>query len=237
VIPDLEAIVVGAVDLGESDRIVRLLSAEEGRGSVVARGARSSRRRFAGATELGTRVRVGRNRTTGLPAATALERLDGPNRARSEIERIALLAYGAELCAALAPEGLAAVKLYRLLVRWLEVLEADPRPDDASRVALETKALTFAGLAPALVVCSACRERLTDPAVFDAESGGGLHARCGGGRSVAVASLWVAEALRRTPLADAPGVPVPDDLRWLLSDFAQHQLGRPLHSRALLATL
>jgi DNA repair protein RecO (recombination protein O) len=234
---EIEGIVVGAVDLGEADRILRLLTPTEGRTSVVARGARSSRRRFAGTGELGTRVHVVRSMRRDLPSATAIERMDGPNRARSELERIGLLAYACEICAALSPEGSSAEKLYQLLVSFLAALEADPRPDTASRIALEGKALTFAGLAPALVRCVTCGEPLTDPATFDPEAGGARHARCGAGRPVPVHGLACLEELRRTPLADTPDRPVPGDVRWLLSDFVQYQLGRPLASRTWLASL
>lgn len=234
----IEGIVVGGVDLGEADRLVRLLTPTEGRIAVVARQARKSRRRYAGATELGTRLRVTRGPTrSGLQVIADLERLSGADHARDEVERIALLGYGCELCAGLAPEGGPAEKLYRLLETWLDLLEGAERPGTASRIALEAKAATFAGLAPALVSCAACGERLDDPAVFDPESGGGLHARCGGGRPVATDALYGFEVLRRTPLAATVGMPAPAGPDWLLSDFLQHQLGRALLSRALLEAL
>ncbi|MEQ1565998.1 MAG: DNA repair protein RecO [Myxococcota bacterium] len=234
---EIEAVVVGGIDLGEADRLLRLVSATEGRGAVVARGMRSSRKRFVGAGELGTRLRITRGRSTGLASATAIERLDGPNRARTEIERIGLLAYGCELCAALCPEGSAAPKLYQLLLHWLALLEGVPRPGEASRIALEAKAATFAGLAPTLTHCAVCADPLDDPAVFDAEIGGGAHARCSGGRPIEAAALRALDELRRTPLAETPERAAPGGAEWLLADFVQHQLGRPLASRAWLLSI
>ena len=76
----IEGIVVGLVDLGEADRIVRLLTADEGRTSVLARGARGSRRRYGGVFELGARVQVERGRGRGpLPSVSerALLRIVG----------------------------------------------------------------------------------------------------------------------------------------------------------------
>jgi DNA repair protein RecO (recombination protein O) len=166
-----------------------------------------------------------------------VERLSGPLRARDDVTRIALLGYGAEVCASLAPEGAPAEKLHGLLGAWLDVLEADGPPGPALRHALEAKALTFAGLAPALLVCARCGEPLEDPVVFEAEAGGGRHARCGTGTPVRSSGLAELDRLRRTPLAElataqAPHVPV-----WLLSAFVVWQLGRPLRSRALLEAL
>lgn len=228
------AVVVGAVDYGEADRIVRLLSVEEGRISVMARRARSSRRRFGGALDPGTLVQARVQRGRGALAVLGdVEVVQAPRRPRDDLDRLAYLAYGCEVCAALAPEHDPAPRLFRLLVTWLDLLEQDAAPGVASRVAMEAKALTFAGLGPRLDACARCEEPLEDPVVFDPEAGGGLHARCGGGAETDAATLALAERLRRTPLAETPGLPAPAH-PWLLSDFVRHQLGRDLRSRALV---
>jgi len=233
----LDAFVVGQFDLGDADRVWRLLDAGEGRVSVVARAARKSRRRFVG-IELGTRVRIVRGRGGSLPSVVSAERLGGPVRARTSVERIALLGYGCELCAALAPEGGAAEKLFLLLESWLALLEGEGTPGVASRMALEAKALTFAGLAPTLATCAVCGAAIADPAVWDAETGGALHARCGGGRPIAATDVLLLEELRHTRLADTVGRDVPSSVPpWLLSDFVQHQIARALQSRALLESV
>ena len=233
----LLAVVVGAVDYGAADRIVRLLSAEEGRSAVMARRARSARSRHAGldvGSLVGVQMRQGRGR---LPYVTGVDPVRLPRRARTDLDRLALLAYGCELCAALAPEHHEAPRLFGLLDTWLQLLEEEGTPGPASRVALEAKALTFAGLAPQLVICARCGEPLEDPAVFDPEAGGGVHARCGGGKSVPVRLLHAIEALRRTPTAQSIGYALAPEGWWLLSDFTQHQLAKPLKSRPLLEGL
>jgi len=232
----VEGVVVGVTDFGEAHRVVRLLSAARGRVAVMARGARRSKKRFAGLLDLGTRLRVQLGRGRGsLPVIAEADRLGGPRRARDGLERIALLAYGCELCGALAAEGEPAPKLHRLLEVWLELLEGPAEPGWASVVALEAKALTFAGIAPALTHCCSCGEPLDDPVVFDAASGGGHHARCGGGRATSAARLARLEVLRRTPLHDtvdpAHAVEGPSPLLW--AALTAH-LGRAPRSRALV---
>ena len=228
------AVVVGSADLGEADRIVRLLTPELGRLSVVARRARSSKRRFGGVLDVGTRIVAHVSQGKGMPVLQSADRRGGPEVARTSFERIAQLGYGCELCAGLSPEETAAHKLFRLLEAWLELLEQADAPGVAARLALEAKALTFAGLTPALARCASCGEPLDDPTVFDPAAGGGLHGRCGGGALVPASILVEIEALRRTPMADAVGHPFDRDYRWLLSDFAQYQLGRRLMSRSML---
>ena len=53
-----EALVLSTVDYGEADRIVTLFTKDRGRLSAFAAGARTSKRRFAGALEAGTHLRA-----------------------------------------------------------------------------------------------------------------------------------------------------------------------------------
>lgn len=231
-------IVVGGTNIGEADRLVRFLSAHEGRSVAVARSARRSKKRFAGMLDPGTRLRVEKRKGRGsLPVIQSLEILSAPDRARRDLERIALLAYGCEVCAALAPEDHAAPKLTRLLEVWLELLEAPSLPGRSSVEALEGKALTFAGLAPRLDRCARCGEAPLGEVCFSPDAGGVVHAHCGTGRSIRTSTAIRLEALRRTPLAEIvnnPPTPDTGTTRWLLSDFIAWQLQRPIKSRALL---
>lgn len=231
------AIVVGAFDFGESDRIVRLLTPDLGRQRVLARRARASRKRFAGLLDLGTEVQVMLGRGRGdLAILQEAERVRGPDEARKAWDRLPWVFYGCEVCGELAPEDAEATKLFRLLQTWLALLETTA-PSAASRWALEAKALTFAGLAPGLVRCAECGEPLDDPAVFSLEAGGAMHARCGGGRRVSARALAALEALRRTPLVDTVGLRPPDLPPGLLGEAIERQLGRKLNSRAFLSTI
>lgn len=233
----LLGVVVGASDYGEAHRIVRLLTASEGRVSLLARSARRSRKRFAGMLDVGTQVRVEPGRGRGdLRVISDIDRITGPKRARTDLDRIALLAYGCELCGALAAEGEPEPKLARLLEVWLEVLEGDATPGVASRVALEAKALTFAGVVPVLVACTVCGGPLEGDAHFDASGGGARHPRCGAGRGVRQADLEELEALRRSPLMTTVGAPAPRGAGLMWSAVRAH-LGRTLRARALIDDL
>jgi len=231
----LEGVIAGGVDYGDQDRIVRLLTPEHGRMAVYARGVRGGRKKsLAGALDPGTRVHLELRRGRGpLPILADAVVRASPHRARADLDRLALLTYGVEICTELAPEDHPAPKLYRLLLAWMRQVEDPEVPGPASRQALEAKALTFSGHTPALVGCAVCGDKLDAPTVFDAEVGGGLHGRCGPGEPVEPAELLRFEALRRTPLSDTPGVR-PAQPRWLLGDFVRHQLGRQVKSRAFL---
>jgi DNA repair protein RecO (recombination protein O) len=234
-VDEIEAIVVGRTDVGEADRVVRLLTPGLGRVDVIARGARASRRRFGGALEVGTRIRASWRRGRGeLPVLVAADVIRAPHRARDAFGRLVLLVYGCDVVATLSEHGLEAERGFGLLERWLELVEGEAAPGDASRVALEAKALTFSGLTPRLTTCAVCGAPLAGRVRFDAESGGGVHPWCGPGAEVDAADLVRLETLRRAPLADTPGGTVPVGARWLLATFLEHHARRPLRSRALL---
>lgn len=226
-------IVVGHSDLGDADRIVRVLTAEDGRIEVLARGARSSRKRFGGLLDIGNRIRftlAGRGR---LPRFDQVDLVAGVDRARRDLERIALLAYGCEVAGRLAGEGAPASRLARLLVVWLDLLEGEALPGVASRQAFEAKALAFCGVLPSLAVCAVCGRPAPTHLAFDS---GPVHAVCGHGADVGAAALARLDALLHTPLFDTPGLE-PSSATWALSDLVQHHLGATLRSRALLAEI
>lgn len=230
----VDAVVLGRIGLGEADRIVRLLVADRGRVDAVARGARGSRKRFAGALDPGTRLRVTLRRgSASLPWIEEVEVRAAPHVARSTLGRLSLLLWGCEVVAALTSRELEAERLRHLLEVWLDLLEGPQAPEHPQRVAFEGKALTFAGLAPALVRCSVCDRAIEAPAVFHGEAGA-AHAACGAGRSVSVEDLVSIERLRRTALADTWGASVSPSARWLLTEFLEYQVGHAIEARAAL---
>ena len=234
----LHAVVVKTVDVGDAHQSVHLLSHEEGQSSVFSRNARSSKKRFAGVWDPGNQVRVYSSQGKGgLPAAKDVDLVASPRQARKSIVRIGLLAYGLEVCWSLAPMNHEAPKLFRLMLTWLDVLEQSVEAGPGSRIALEAKALTFAGLTPGLVRCVRCQGELQEPLVFEPGAGGVQHQHCGAGVAVSVQAMLEAERLRRTPLLDTLSSPSVFPNPWVLSDFIRYQLGHELKSRAFLESI
>jgi len=236
----ISAIVIGQTDYAEADRIVRLLTAESGRISVMARGARKSRKRFGGTLDLGNRVDMeifsGRGSLSVLGECMLVR---GHGHVRGDLDRLALLNYACEWMGSLAREEYAEPKLFGLLEVALAVLDAATAvPKRVFRWGLEAKALTFAGLTPVLVSCTACRRPLEDTACYSPEAGGLLHQECGAGRVVSRAWWEQVELARRTPLAELVDLqPASGSDAWILHDHLHWHLGHPLRSRTMLAQL
>ena len=234
------AIVVGLQNHREADRVVRLLVPESGRITALARSARSSTKRFGGALDIGNRLEVSLRPPKsaegwwGLESAT-LE--DGRVHTRADLSHLALVAYFTEVCGQLAREGHPEPKLFGLLDMALTVLDALTGPaGDVFRVGLETKALTFAGLAPSLAHCVACSTPLAAPVRLTPD--GAAHDHCvDRGSTVTVAWLAAAEGARRRPLRESIDLLMPEGPAWAFAEAIEVHLGRRLRSRPVLATL
>ncbi len=231
-------IVVGLQDHREADRIVRLLTPENGCITALARAARKSNRRFGGALDIGNRVeatlRPPRGEWWGIDSATLI---NGRPHARKDLELIALLVYAAEVCGKLARQDHPEPKLFGLLDMALSLIDAmSHAPSPLFRLGLEAKALTFAGVGPQLTSCVACGGPLDGALLLSA--GGVHHDHCADhGTSADSAWLHAVETARRTPLRESIDKELGHGPRWALAEAIEAHLGRSLRSRSVLATL
>jgi len=158
-----EAILLRAVDFGESDRIVHLLLPARGRLTAIAKGARRSVRRFAGTLDVCNRLRVNVDRH-GRRAPTAMARLeqarlvDAHLGLREQPARFALACYVVEVVDRMAPEGGHANDLRRIydFTRFALAAIERAKPDARLRLLVELRALDALGLRPELRVCVEC---------------------------------------------------------------------------------
>jgi DNA repair protein RecO (recombination protein O) len=180
-----QALVLRSVDVGESDRILHLLVPEYGRVAAIAKGARRSRKRFAGTLDLFNHLRISLHRKRGAALSrleqAVLVRHHAP--LRSDPARFALGCYLLELLDRLAPDGGARRDTERLFRFALDSLEAiaEHRPDTALRTLLELRALDALGLRPELRRCVGCgRELENERSVgFHVPDGGPVCGACG----------------------------------------------------------
>jgi DNA repair protein RecO (recombination protein O) len=155
-----EALLLRAVDFGESDRIVHLLTPETGRLTAIAKGARRSRKRFAGTLDLFNhlRVQVDRRRPGAMAHLDEARLVQSFLGLRAAPGRFALACYLLEMLDRLAPEGGARTDLRGLFAFALSALAAleGQEPDARLRTFLELRGLEALGLRPELRRCVRC---------------------------------------------------------------------------------
>lgn len=235
-----QALVVGLQNYKEADRIVRLLTPQNGRITALARSARSSTKRFGGALDIGNRIEVTLRPPKSAGGWWAFEKAnleDGRAHLRTDLDRLTLLTYCTEVCGQLAREDHAEPKLFGLLDMAISLLDAmSEPPSPLFRIGFEAKALTFAGVGPQLLVCVACGERLDGPTSIAAA--GAHHAHCSDSLNmVSLEWLEAVENARRTPLKDSMDSTMPPGPQWAFAEAIEAHLGKRLRSRSVLATL
>jgi DNA repair protein RecO (recombination protein O) len=197
------ALILRAVDVGESDRIVHLLVPEHGRVTARASGARRSTKRFSGTLDLFNHLRVSLHRRRGAPIGRLEQAVLVHHYAplRSDPARFALACYLLELLDRLAPEGGVRRDMQRLFRFALDSFEAisTHRPDVALRTVLELRALDALGVRPELRRCVGCERELVDESVgFHVADGGPVCGACAVRRSgVLPVHLGTLRALER----------------------------------------
>lgn len=172
--------VLRTTPLRESDLVVTLYTEVHGRITAVARGARRSKLRFAGALQL---LVLGRYQL-GRPPRGDLWSLEGAeierewNHLASDVVAVAHASYVAELVGALLPAEQPEPEALGLIVAlWDSLAAAGPSP--GALRAIELALLALGGHRPALDACAACgRADLDVGAVFDPSRGGAICRAC-----------------------------------------------------------
>jgi DNA repair protein RecO (recombination protein O) len=244
------AILLRAVDYGESDRVVTLLGRSTGCVGAIARAARKSQRRFGGGLGLCSVGDVAL-RERGSAELLTLERFDVSKSFPSlgaDVARMAEAAYVAELCAKLCAPRQAEPGIYDWVLAFLDLLEAHGSAPGRLRV-FELGLLDRLGFAPMLDACATCgRADLSQgPAIdvrFIPDRGGVVCLGCASrGRPMRPVVRLALARLARTALGDGEAVAAADapdvarGCREALHELIAVHLSAPLRSLQFLAKL
>jgi DNA repair protein RecO (recombination protein O) len=199
-----EALVLRTYKLGESDRIVVFLTRDRGKKRGVARGARASRRRFGGALEPLTRVRVAyfEKETRELVTLDFADPLASPMAARDP-EALGYVGYFAELLDAWAQENDTQEALFRLGSAALDALATGAPAGPLARY-FEYWVLRLQGVYPSITACANCGRAFGGRgAALDREHARFVCRACAGGAPAGLLSpaalAFLGEAAQRPP--------------------------------------
>jgi DNA repair protein RecO (recombination protein O) len=172
-------VVLKTTPLREADLLVVLYTDLHGRVSAVARGARKSQRRFAGALSLLVlgryQLRPPRGELWGLESAEVVREW---TQLSMDVVAVAHASYVAELVGALLPAEVADAQVLDLIVALWDALAAGG-PSPGVLRSVELALLDLAGHRPAIEHCAACGATdLDEGALFDPQRGGAICRRC-----------------------------------------------------------
>lgn len=151
-----KALVLREVNYKESDKILTVLTAEEGKLTVSARGCRKKGSALAAASQLLVWSEMTLYEYQGRWAVkeAVTERQFTP--VRSDLEKLALASYFAEVTETLAEEGQPEQGLLSLILNCLHALEKLNLPLRHVKAAFEWKAMALAGYEPMADGCAVC---------------------------------------------------------------------------------
>jgi DNA repair protein RecO (recombination protein O) len=226
-----EGIVLRTWKLGETDRIVSILTRRRGKVRAVAKGARKTKNRFAGRIEPTRHLQIQCYEGRSLDNLTQVESLDTFRGVREDFDRLTKAAVLLEAADQLSTEGQPDETAFVMLLGALRELE---RVDSALLVpSFLLKRLAHEGLGPQLDACVVTGA--TDGlAAIDVELGGVVGAELQRGRYVSPEALALMRAVLGGGLGAALRVPeseVTHEVADVTTALYEHHVERRLRSQ------
>ena len=151
-----EGIVVRQTDVGESDKVLTILTAQYGKISVWAKGARRMKSQKLAASSLLAYSRFSLGGSAGRYYISSAQPLETFYELGQSVEKMALACYIAEVSAYVSDENIPNPELLSLLLNALHVLAKDKKEPDYIKPAFELRCLAVCGHMPDLVGCREC---------------------------------------------------------------------------------
>lgn len=238
-----EGVVIRTRNLGEADRIVTLFTRGRGKVEGVARGARRTRSRLLGSTQLLTLGRYLIFKGRSLDTISQAEIARSFSRLREELVLMGYASYLAELVDLAVEPGEPSEELFHSLVAALDQLEAGTGPDLVVRW-FDLRLMALLGYRPELDACVCCGGAPQEVR-FSYREGGLLCTACAPGDASAVpVRRSTVEFVRRLLVTGADRLavisPSPAELELMeraIRPYVDFRLPRPPKTVAFLSSI
>ncbi len=176
-----DALLLRSIDYGDADRVVTFVTETAGKIGTLARGARRSKRRFAGALEPFALLEIewfpGRGELARLESAVVKRSFHGITR---DLGAMTMAGAGLELLREATPKNEPDERLFEAAIAFLEAL--DQTADESILLAFQLRLLVLLGHAPNIHRCGHCDKAAPDgqAAAFDPKLGAIVCQACGG---------------------------------------------------------
>ncbi|MBR6727470.1 MAG: DNA repair protein RecO [Clostridia bacterium] len=173
-----DGLILRAVDRGDNDRLLTVLTAEQGKVYAILKGAHSMRRRQTAATEPYTWSNIEFYEKGGvkwIKSATANETFA---KLRYDMDKLFLAAYFCDVAAELSGEREPAGDILPLTLNALHMISTTVGEDARIKAAFEMRAACIGGFTPDLSRCRTCRKEVTGDSFLDVMNGALVCASC-----------------------------------------------------------
>ncbi len=160
---NVKGLVIGAMNIRESDKYLTVLTDELGKIKVSARGGSKKDSQFLSASQLFAYSRLSLNENKGYYYINSAENISQFYHLSQDVEKLSLASYFAELAGAVTEAGMNCADMLRLCVCALYVLSEKDRPLPLVKAAFELKLMALSGFYPELDICAVCEETPKEP--------------------------------------------------------------------------
>ena len=174
----IDGLIIRAKDMGDHDRYLTVLTAAEGRITLLAKGGRGLRGVQVPVSQLYTYANFEfykRGDFKILKGGNAIEAFYGLS---ADLDRLNLAAYFCEVAYELSDEGEPAADLLRLMLNSLHAVSRDLYPQEQIKGAFEIRAAALSGYAPDLSGCRNCKKAQSDLFYLDVMNGSLICPEC-----------------------------------------------------------
>ena len=173
-----DALVIKEMKMGEADRLITLLTKDNGIIRAYASGAKSIKSKRGSATGLLSYSNFSLSKkgdTYRVTEATPIKLFFGTN---TDIETLAVSQYFCELCLVFEPNGDNAEEFLRLILNSLYFITEKKRNLYMIKALTEMRVAAISGYCPSLVACAECGTFEDDIMCFDIENGAVYCSKC-----------------------------------------------------------
>ena len=173
-----DGLIIRTRDMGDHDRYLTVLTADQGRMTLLAKGGRGLKGAQVSVSQLYTYANFEYYKCGDfkiLKGGNAIESFYGLSE---DLDRLNLAAYFCEVAYELTDEGEPAGDLLRLLLNSLHAVSRDLYPQEQIKGAFEIRAAALSGYAPDLSGCRHCKKTQSDLFYLDVMNGALICPEC-----------------------------------------------------------
>ncbi|PKQ28688.1 MAG: DNA repair protein RecO [Candidatus Anoxymicrobium japonicum] len=184
-----EGIVLRSYKLGESDKILRVFTRENGKRSAVARGVRKTSSRFGARVEPLTHTMLFLHRGRSMDTVKQVEILTSFEELREDLRLFVSASEMVELIDSITTEDEPNPRLFDLALLGLRLLKERPAKAGFTLAFFEFKVMGAEGFELMVGGCACCGGELEKEGSFSLRLGGLICAACKSGRSMDTGKL------------------------------------------------
>lgn len=167
----VDGLVVREVEAGENDKRITLLTADKGKITVSAKGARSLKSKYMNAVGLFTYGNYEITERSGYSWLGGASIIEPFYAIRDNIDRLSLASYIVDVAGELSGEGEPAGELLRLTLNTLYAIAKDLKPYAQIKAVYELRAMSMSGYMPMLDGCGLCGKEKAELMYLDIMNG------------------------------------------------------------------